>query len=103
MTRPACAGADERGRPAVGRRGGPGETYPDTLGSHNNLAGAYQAGGRLAEAIPLYERTLADRRQVLGETHPDTLTSRNNLASAYQDAGQLAEAECLLDLAEPGS
>jgi len=26
----------------------------------------------LAEAIPLYERTLADSEQALGETHPDT-------------------------------
>ena len=69
-----------------------GETHPDTLTSRNNLASAYQAAGRLDEAIPLYERTLADRERVLGETHPDTLASRNNLASAYQAAGRLAEA-----------
>ena len=43
------------------------------------------------EAIPLFERTLADRERVLGGTHPDTLTSRNNLACAYQDAGRLDE------------
>ena len=73
-----------------------GETHPDTLTSRNNLAGAYQAAGRLAEAIPLYERTLADRERVLGETHPDTLSSRNNLAVAYQAAGRLAEAIPLL-------
>jgi tetratricopeptide (TPR) repeat protein len=47
---------------------------------------------RLAEAIPLYERTLADREQVLGDNDPDTLTSRNNLASAYYEVGRLAEA-----------
>ena len=41
---------------------------------------AYQAAGRLDEAIPLFERTLADRERVLGEAHPDTLTTRNNLA-----------------------
>ena len=69
-----------------------GETHPDTLTSRNNLAAAYQAAGRLDEAIPLYERTLADRERVLGETHPDTLTSRNNLAAAYQAAGRLDEA-----------
>ncbi len=66
-----------------------GETHPDTLTSRNNLAAAYQDAGRLAEAIPLYERTLADRERVQGETHPDTLTSRNNLAYAYQAAGRL--------------
>jgi hypothetical protein len=46
----------------------------------------------VAEAIPLYERTLADREQVLGGTHPDTLTSRDTLAGAYRAAGRLAEA-----------
>jgi tetratricopeptide (TPR) repeat protein len=48
--------------------------------------------GQPAEGIPLYERTLADREQVLGDTHPSTLTSRNNLALAYRAAGRLAEA-----------
>ena len=44
--------------------------------------------GDLDEAIPLYERTLADRERVLGADHPDTLTSRNNLAGAYESAGR---------------
>jgi len=69
-----------------------GETHPDTLTTRNNLARAYEAAGRLEEAITLYERTLADRERVLGETHPDTLTTRNNLARAYLDAGRLDEA-----------
>ena len=69
-----------------------GHAHPDTLTSRNNLAFAYRAAGRLDEAIPLYEATLADRERVLGDTHPDTLTSRNNLASAYDDAGRLDEA-----------
>ena len=65
-----------------------GETHPDTLGSRSNLAAAYEAAGRLAEAMPLYERTLADCERVLGESHPDTLGSRNNLARAYRAAGR---------------
>ncbi len=68
-----------------------GDTHPDTLTSRNNLAVAYDNAGRLAEAIPLYERTLTDREQVLGDTHPDTLASRNNLAVAYQAAGRSDE------------
>jgi tetratricopeptide (TPR) repeat protein len=59
-----------------------GSIHPYTLTFRNNLAVAYQAAGRLAEAIPLYERTLADRERVFGPEHPDTLTSRNNLAYA---------------------
>ena len=39
---------------------------PTTLTSRNNLAGAYQSAGRLGEAIPLYEQTLADSVRVLG-------------------------------------
>ena len=58
-----------------------GADHPDTLSAYTNLAYAYRAAGRLAEAIPLYERTLADRERVLGDTHPDTLLSRNNLAA----------------------
>ena len=38
--------------------------------SRNNLAEAYRDAGRAAEAIPLHERTLADRERVLGRTTP---------------------------------
>jgi tetratricopeptide (TPR) repeat protein len=69
-----------------------GAEHPDTLTSRNNLASAYQAAGRLGEAIPLFEATLAARERVLGAEHPDTLTSRNNLAGAYDAAGRLGEA-----------
>ena len=60
--------------------------------THSNLALAYREAGRSAEAIPLHERTLADRERLLGPDHPDTLQSRNNLANAYQDACRAAGA-----------
>jgi tetratricopeptide (TPR) repeat protein len=69
-----------------------GADHPDTLSAITNLAYAYRAAGRVAEAIALLERTLADREQVLGDTHPNTLVSRNNLATAYQAAGRVTEA-----------
>ncbi|MGW5555523.1 tetratricopeptide repeat protein, partial [Nocardia beijingensis] len=59
--------------------------------------GAYLSAGRVVEAIPLYERTLADRERVSGADHPDTLVSRNNLASAYLSAGRVVEAIPLLE------
>jgi tetratricopeptide (TPR) repeat protein len=80
-----------------------GPAHPRTLASRGNLAHAYQEAGRLAEALPLLERTLADFEQVLGPAHPDTLTSRGNLAAAYQAAGRTAEAEALRSQAEPSS
>ena len=69
-----------------------GADHPQTLGSRNNLAYAWQAAGDLGRAVPLYEQTLADSVRVLGADHPDTLTSRNNLAYAWQAAGDLGRA-----------
>ena len=63
----------------------------------HNLADAYQAVGRLAEAVPLFEASLTDRERVLGVDHPDTLTSRITLALAYQAIGRLAEAVPLFE------
>ena len=74
-----------------------GADHPDTLSTRNNLATAYRAAGRTAEAITLHEQNLADRERVLGADHPDTLATRNNLATAYRDAGRTAEAIPLHD------
>ncbi len=69
-----------------------GPDHPDTLGSRNNLATAYRAAGRAADAIRQHEQTLAALKRTLGPDHPDTLASRNNLALAYQAAGRAAGA-----------
>ena len=69
-----------------------GSDHPDTLASRNNLASAYQDAGRLEQAIPLFERILADSERLLGPDHPHTLISRNNLAGAYESVGRLDEA-----------
>ena len=70
----------------------PTDDDPETLTSRSNLAQVYLAEGRLDEAIPLFERILADSEQALGITHPDTLTSRSDVAKAYLAAGRLDEA-----------
>jgi hypothetical protein len=46
----------------------------------------------MADAVPLYERTLADCERVRGPHHQDTLTSRCNLAHAYHTARRQADA-----------
>jgi tetratricopeptide (TPR) repeat protein len=66
-------------------------SVPPYPGAADSAGTKGPGSGRLAEAIPLSERTLADREQLLGDTHADTLTSRN-LASAYYEVGRLAEA-----------
>ena len=74
-----------------------GFDHPDTLTSQNNLAVAYQVAGRPAEAIPLFERTLAALERLLGPDHLDVVTTRNNLAVAYRDAGLPVEAIPLIE------
>ena len=74
-----------------------GADHPDTLTSHMNLAGAYQAAGRLDEAITLFKQLLIDCERVVGADHPVTLTSRSNLAYTYQAAGRLDEAITLFE------
>ena len=74
-----------------------GADHRDTLIALNNLAKAYQEAGRLQEAIPLFEQTLADFERLRGADHPDTLIAQNNLADAYQSAGRLPEAARLLE------
>ncbi len=75
-----------------------GPDHHDTLNSRNSLAAAYQAAGRPAEAIPLFEQTLVVRERLLGPEHPDTLTTQNNLAAGYQAAGRVGEARLLFEL-----
>ena len=58
---------------------------------------AYQAAGKLPEAIALFERVRDARIAKLGPDHPDTLATLNNLAAAYQAAGRHAEAIALFE------
>jgi hypothetical protein len=69
-----------------------GGDHQDTITARGNLASAYHSAGRIADAVPLYERTLVDCERTLGPGHPDTLTSRGNLAHAYHTAGRMADA-----------
>ena len=72
---------------------GPEHSY--TLDALNNLALAYQAVGRLPEAIALIERVRDARNAKFGPDHPENLTTLNNLAQAYKSVGRLPEAIAL--------
>ncbi|MEB3291352.1 MAG: CHAT domain-containing protein, partial [Leptolyngbya sp.] len=54
-----------------------------------------KAQGRYGEAEPLYQESLAIRRELLGDRHPNVATSLNNLALLYQAQGRYGEAEPL--------
>ena len=54
--------------------------------------------GRPADAIALYERTVADSGRLLGPAHPVTLDARASLAGTYQAAGRPREAIAAYEL-----
>jgi CHAT domain-containing protein/Flp pilus assembly protein TadD len=54
----------------------------------------HQAGDYKA-AEPLFQESLALRREQLGDRHPDVAQSLNNLANLYYDQGRYGEAEPL--------
>jgi tetratricopeptide (TPR) repeat protein len=65
---------------------------PATLNTQNSLAVLLVERGKPAEAIPLFEDTVAGRKARLGPDHPHTLATMDNLANAYRTAGRLSEA-----------
>ena len=73
-------------------KAGLGPDDPATLRSMNKLAFSYRELGRLAEALKLFEETLALQKAKLGPDHPDTLASMHSLAVSYQNLGRHAEA-----------
>jgi tetratricopeptide (TPR) repeat protein len=60
--------------------------------SRGHLAAAYEAAGRLSDAITVLQSLLAEREAALGPGHPAALAVRVNLAHAYQSAGRLDDA-----------
>jgi tetratricopeptide (TPR) repeat protein len=83
-----------------------GYGHPQSVLARERLADAYVAGGRLAEALPVFEAALADREATLGPHHPDTVTARLLTARALCAAGREPEAitlyEQVLALLGPG-
>ncbi len=63
----------------------------------NNLGQAYMKVGRLDEAIPLSEQSLAATKSLFGNGHQNTLISMDNLALLYQAAGRLDQGVSLAE------
>jgi tetratricopeptide (TPR) repeat protein len=61
---------------------------------NQQVADLYQQG-RYAEAIPLYQRSLAILEKALGPEHPNVASNLNNLALLYHSLGDYAKAEPL--------
>jgi tetratricopeptide (TPR) repeat protein len=70
----------------------PGADFDVLLAGSYHLAVAYMAAGRVAEAIAVHERVLADCEGILGAEHWLTLAARSILALALGKAGHTEEA-----------
>ncbi len=74
-----------------------GPDAPQSVRAANNLARAYEQGGRLAESLPLAREAVARAERILGPDHADTLTARSNLGNVYTQLGRLDEAAAELE------
>ncbi len=59
------------------------------------MAILYSGQGRLAEAEPLYERSLKIREKALGDEHPKVAQSLENFALLLRDTERTSEAEAM--------
>jgi eukaryotic-like serine/threonine-protein kinase len=74
-----------------------GPDHASTVAAVAHLADAYQADGRLHEAIALHERVRDALIATVGPDHPHTRTELRNLAAAYSAARRFPEAIALLE------
>ena len=80
---------------AATRRLGP--VHPDSLAAKERLAVAYEAAGRLGDAIAMFAGVLGDRQRSQGPEHPDTIAARGRLAHVYASAGLPGDAVALYE------
>ncbi|XP_062026509.1 protein KINESIN LIGHT CHAIN-RELATED 3 [Rosa rugosa] len=66
-----------------------GPYHPDTLGVYSNLAGTYDAVGRLDDAIELLEFVVGMREEKLGTANPDVDDEKRRLADLLKETGKV--------------
>ncbi|XP_031265235.1 protein KINESIN LIGHT CHAIN-RELATED 2 isoform X1 [Pistacia vera] len=66
-----------------------GPYHHDTLGVYSNLAGTYDAMGRLGDAIEILEYVVGMREEKLGTANPDVEDEKRRLAELLKDAGRV--------------
>ncbi|CAJ2665413.1 unnamed protein product [Trifolium pratense] len=65
-----------------------GPYHPDTLGVYSNLAGTYDAMGRVDDAIEMLEYVVGMREEKLGTANPDVDDEKRRLAELLKEAGR---------------
>ncbi|KAI0524001.1 hypothetical protein KFK09_003365 [Dendrobium nobile] len=66
-----------------------GPYHPETLGVYSNLAGTYDAMGRVDEAIKLLEHVVEVREVKLGTANPDVDDEKRRLAELLKETGRV--------------
>lgn len=66
-----------------------GPYHPDTLGVYSNLAGTYDAVGRLDDAIEILEHVVGMREEKLGTANPDVDDEKKRLAELLKETGKV--------------
>ncbi|KAL6549479.1 hypothetical protein OROHE_008596 [Orobanche hederae] len=66
-----------------------GPYHLDTLGVYSNLAGTYDAVGRLDDAIEILEFVAGMREEKLGTANPDVVDEKKRLAELLKEAGKV--------------
>jgi tetratricopeptide (TPR) repeat protein len=69
-----------------------GPAHANAVVARDRLAAAYEAAGRSADAIAVFQTALTEREQHQGAEHPETIAARAHLAHAFQSAGRPADA-----------
>ena len=92
----ALAVAEEFAHTALTRDGAETIVYASAIGWVGHL---YQKQGRLSDAEPLMERSLAIFKKLLPAGHPHVATATSNLGFQYQLMGRYEDAEKLYKLA----
>lgn len=65
-----------------------GPYHPETLGVYTNLAGTYDAMGRIEDAIEILEFVVGMREEKLGTANPDVYDEKRRLAQLLKEAGR---------------
>ncbi len=76
-----------------------GAAHANAVVARDRLAAAYEAAGKSADAIAVFQIALAEREQNQGPEHAETIAARAHLAHAYQSAGRPADAIALYERA----
>ncbi|XP_038724879.1 protein KINESIN LIGHT CHAIN-RELATED 3-like [Tripterygium wilfordii] len=66
-----------------------GPHHPETLGVYSNLAGTYDAIGRLDEAIEILEHVVGMREEKLGTANPEVDDEKRRLAELLKETGRV--------------